>query len=43
MLDHWGRHPEVIKFINNQEPPEAAWLKIKYESIKNALNKNVAI
>ena len=43
MLDHWGRHPEVIKFINNQEPPETAWLKIKYESIKNALNKNVAI
>lgn len=43
MLDHWGRHPEVLNFINNQEPPEAAWLKIKYESIKKALNKYVAI
>jgi hypothetical protein len=43
MLDHWGRHPAVLKFINNQEPPEAGWLRIKFESIKKALNKNVAI
>lgn len=39
MLDHWGRHPKVLKLIKNQDPPEAEWLKMKYIAIINALER----
>lgn len=42
LLDHWG-NADVFNLLNYHEPPETPWLKAKYISVRNSLERYAAI
>lgn len=42
LMDHWG-NKEVLRMMQNHEPPSTTWLRMKYYAIKDSIERYVAL